>query len=192
MTPRKPTLAEVLDGHTRAIAGARQAARNAELAHDAAKTDVAQLREARIQALAVGDEDLAERLAAERVDAERTVRDRADRVAAAQLAVQHAEQERQRFADEAGELLLQDHGAEAQRAVEAVNAALAQLQAAHARWMAAEGRTIELLRLIGRGGERTPPFPNDLAEAVRLIGRAGEVPLPMPGFALFRDERTVA
>ena len=54
---------------------------------------------------------------------------------------------------------------------------------AHAAWQAVEAEVISLMRLAGKGRERTPEFPAQLAAVVRDVGRFGgaSVPAPVPG-----------
>ena len=135
----------------------------------------------RIDAIAAGDDDLAARLDADRAEAERTAVDLADHVTAARLQAKRAENDRQQFAAENLPGLLGEHQQTAQAAVDAIHDALEALQAAHGQWREAETTTAHLLRLAGRGRERTPPFPADLSDLIRRLGRAqADVPLPLP------------
>ena len=52
-----------------------------------------------------------------------------------------------------------------------VEPALAALVEAHAAWQAVEAEVMALMRIAGKGHERTPEFPAQLAEVVRDVGR---------------------
>jgi hypothetical protein len=183
MTPRKAgvPLLDQLAELGRAVGAAHQRARAVELEHDRARADAERLKAERIDALAGGDDELADRLQAERAEAERAAGDLADRLKAARLAAQRAENDRQQFA--AGNLdgLLMEHRRDAEAAVVAVHDALEALQAAHGQWRDAETATAHLLRLGGRPRERTPAFPSDLGDLIRRLGRSSaDVPVPLP------------
>ena len=182
MTPRTKTrLSDQLAEHAAGIAAANQQARAVALERDTAQAEAARLKAQRIDAIAAGDDDLAARLDADRAEAERTAFDLADHITAARLRATRAEQDRQRFAAENLPGLLGEHQQTAQAAVDAIHDALEALQAAHAQWRDAETTTAHLLRLAGRGHERTPPFPGDLADVLRRLERTHtNVPVPVP------------
>lgn len=165
----------------RAVGTAKQAARAVELERDRAVADAERLKAERIDALAGGDDELAERLQAHRVEAERVVGDLEDRLTAAQLAATRAEAARQRFASDNIDGLLGEHARDAQAAADGVTAALDQLAAAVEQWRAAEAATNHLLRLGGRPRERPAQFPSEIGDLVRRLSRASAtIPAPMP------------
>ena len=180
MTPLLDQLAE----RGRAVGTAKQAARAVGLEHARARQEAERLNTERIDALAGGDDELAERLHDQRDQAERAVRDVDDRLTAAQLAATRAESARQRYASDNIDGLLAEHARDAQAAAEAVETALTGLQAAHGRWRETEAATLNLLRLGGRARDHTPPFPSELGDILRRLTRtSATIPAPLPSAA---------
>ena len=88
---------------------------------------------------------------------------------------------RRRFVAGNLDALLREHRPAAQEAVDQIHAALDRLAGAFVLWQQAEGRTIELCGLAGRGDLRTAPFPTDLSGLLRDLARTpATIPLPLP------------
>lgn len=177
------SLLEQLDAHAQRITAANRRVREVHLEVAAAAAKVDEINNEIIEAHAAEDSALVGKLEKTLTAAELTAkRLREQKFVGAQRAAQRAEADRLTFVGQNYAALIDEQRPKAEEVAEGVEKAVAALAQAHAAWQGVEAQVMELMRLAGKGHERTPPFPQQLERVVRDVERLGaaDVPAPIP------------
>jgi hypothetical protein len=184
---RKKTHTERLEELRQAESHERAASREADLAHERARREVAAQREALVEAHASGSNADAKKAKTGHEQAGVKAEELSIRAEAARRRVQRAERERLRYEAENADELLRELAPQASAAREQLSQAAVAFMAAHDRWHAVLHAAMKLVTASPNGDVRTDlPSDHALAPVVRSLKGAlrdgAEVISPMPHF----------